>query len=198
VNYGGAGVIVRRKRCRIRPKSFVLGLRCCSMGDLWDQTIDRAPGAPPTGNGSESDSGWRVSPEARFQCRYPACCRYGDFRRSSGRSPAARFLAHPSWLSVIDLSPPLSPLAIWRLGHGESEVLEYARRTPGTTAILDDKAARRVALALHIPLTGTVGLLVAAVRNKLLPSLRDAIDAVRAGGLYADPVTAASLTDERT
>jgi predicted nucleic acid-binding protein len=110
--------------------------------------------------------------------------------------PAVRFLAQPSWLSVIDLTPPLSPLAIWRLGQGESEVLEYARRNPGITAILDDKAARRAALALHISVTGTLGLLVAAVRNKLLLSLRDAIDAVRASGLYVDP-TIASLQRTR-
>jgi predicted nucleic acid-binding protein len=112
--------------------------------------------------------------------------------------PAVKFLAKPSWLTVIDLTPPLSPLAIWRLGQGESEVLEYARRTPGTTAILDDRAARRAALALQIPLSGTLGLLVAAVRNKLLPSLPDAIDAVRASGLYVDPATAAALMDETT
>ena len=112
--------------------------------------------------------------------------------------PAVKFLAKPSWLTVVDLTPPLSPLAIWRLGQGESEVLEYARRTPGTTAILDDRAARRAALALQIPLTGTLGLLVAAVRNKLLPSLPDAIDAVRASGLYVDPATAAALMDETT
>jgi predicted nucleic acid-binding protein len=111
--------------------------------------------------------------------------------------PAARFLAQHSWLSVVDLTPPLSPLAIWRLGQGESEVLEYARRNPGTTAVLDDKAARRAALALHIPLTGTLGLLVAAVRNSLLPSLRDAIGVVRACGLYVDPAIAAALIEEK-
>ena len=109
--------------------------------------------------------------------------------------PAARFLAQPSWLSVVDLTPPLSPLAIWRLGQGESEVLEYARRTPGTTAVLDDKAARRAALALHIPLIGTLGLLVAAVRNSLLPSLRDAIDVVRACGLYVNPDIASAFIE---
>ena len=109
--------------------------------------------------------------------------------------PAVRFLAKPSWLTVVDLTPPLSPLAIWRLGQGESEVLEYARRNPGTTAVLDDKATRRAALALHIPLTGTLGLLVAAAKSELLPSLRDAIDTVRACGLYVDPDTASALIE---
>jgi predicted nucleic acid-binding protein len=111
--------------------------------------------------------------------------------------PAVRFLARSSWLTVIDLTPTLSPLAIWRLGQGESEVLEYARRNPGTTAVLDDRAARRAALALQIPLIGTLGLLVAAVRNRLLPSLRDAIGVVRTCGLYVDPAIASALIEEK-
>jgi len=68
-------------------------------------------------------------------------------------------------------------------------VLEYARRNPGTTAVLDDRAARRAAL--------TLSLLVAAARSKLLPSLLEAIDVVRSCGLYVDPVTASALFDER-
>jgi predicted nucleic acid-binding protein len=62
---------------------------------------------------------------------------------------------------------------------------------------LDDKAARRAALILQIPVTGTLGLLVAAARKKLLPSLRDAIEVVRASGLYVDSVIAAELTKEK-
>ena len=103
--------------------------------------------------------------------------------------PAVRFLARRSWLSVVDLVPALSPLATWHLGPGESEVLEYARRNSGTVAVLDDRAAR----ALQIPLTGTLGLVVAAVRMNLLPSLSAAIDAVRACGLYVDSATVSRL-----
>ena len=44
---------------------------------------------------------------------------------------AVRFLAQPSWLSVIDLAPALSHLGTRHLGQGESEVLEYATRNPG-------------------------------------------------------------------
>jgi predicted nucleic acid-binding protein len=97
---------------------------------------------------------------------------------------------------VVDLTPPLSPLASWRLGQGETEVLEYARRNPGTTAVLDDKAARRAARVLQLPLAGTLGLLIAAVRNKLLPSLGDAIEVVRANGLYVDSAIVAAITKE--
>jgi len=86
-----------------------------------------------------------------------------------------------------------SPLIILaRCGH-----LEYAGRNPGTTAILDDKAARRAARTLGIPVIGTLGLLAAAVRSKLLPSLPDAIEAVRASGLYVDPALVSALVDAR-
>lgn len=108
---------------------------------------------------------------------------------------AVQFLGRTSWLSVVDLVPALSPLATWRLGQGESEVLEYARRNPGTVAVLDDKAARRAAGALDVPLTGTLGLVVAAVQMKLLPSISAAIDAVRACGLYVDSATVLRLVN---
>lgn len=107
--------------------------------------------------------------------------------------PAVRFLAQPSWLSVVDLTPALSPIAIWRLGQGESEVLEYAHRNPGTIAILDDKAARRTARALEVPITGTLGMLLAAAQSGLLPSLKDAIEAVKRCGLYVDPSVTSKL-----
>jgi predicted nucleic acid-binding protein len=110
---------------------------------------------------------------------------------------AVRFLAQRSWLSVIDLVPALSPLAAWRLGQGESEVLEYARRNFGTLAVLDDKAARRAARALGILLTGTLGLIVAAVQRNLIPSLSAAIQTVRACGLYMDPAAVSRLLDEQ-
>jgi predicted nucleic acid-binding protein len=91
------------------------------------------------------------------------------------------------------LTPTLSPIAIWRLGQGESEVLEYAHRNPGTIAVLDDKAARRAARALQVPITGTLGVLLAAAQSGLLPSLKDAIEVVKRCGLYVDPAIASKL-----
>jgi predicted nucleic acid-binding protein len=116
-----------------------------------------------------------------------------EIKAAPTEDPAAMFLTRPSWLTVVDLNPALSPLAIWRLGQGESEVLEYAQRNPGTIAILDDKAARRSASTLHIPVVGTLGLLLAARRKGLLDSLEKAIERVKACGLFVDPATTAKV-----
>ena len=109
---------------------------------------------------------------------------------------AAQFLRKPSWLTVVDLTPPLSPLAGWRLGLGESEVLEYARRHIGTTAILDDRAARRAGHALSIPVTGTLGVVIAAAHRGLVPYLGDAINTVRKCGLYVDEQTVSRIIND--
>jgi hypothetical protein len=76
-------------------------------------------------------------------------------------------------------------------------VLEYARRQIGTTAILDDRAARRASHALGVSVTGTLGVVTAAVHRGLLPSLVDAINAVRKCGLYVDELLVSRLITDR-
>ena len=75
----------------------------------------------------------------------------------------------------------------------ETEVLEYARTHAGTVAVLDDKAARRAAGMLRLPLTGTLGVLAAAFEVGCLPSFTGGVAAVVQAGLYVDPVIAAEL-----
>lgn len=103
--------------------------------------------------------------------------------------PAIAAVAKAAWLSVIELNPVVSPIATWRLGRGETEVLEFARRNPGTVAVLDDKASRRAAAVLGIPVIGTLGILVAATQSGLVPDFSIATEAVMRAGLYVDPVT---------
>jgi predicted nucleic acid-binding protein len=43
-------------------------------------------------------------------------------------------------------------------------------------------------------MTGTLGLLVAAVQSGLLPSLAEALEAAKQSGLYVAPATLAALT----
>jgi predicted nucleic acid-binding protein len=111
--------------------------------------------------------------------------------------PAAGFIGRAAWAQVVEGPSPAASLTALRLGPGETAVLEFAKNHPGTVAVLDDKAARRAAMSLGIPLTGTLGLLVVAAENGWLPSLADGIDAVRRSGLYVDPTTVAALTQRR-
>ncbi len=42
--------------------------------------------------------------------------------------------------------------------------------------LLDDQAARRLALGLHLPIIGTLGLLLAAKRKGLLEAVKPCLD----------------------
>ena len=112
--------------------------------------------------------------------------------------PAAVFLGKAGWLQVLEETSLDSPLAALRLGRGETAVLEFAKNNPGTVAVLDDRAARRAAKSLGVPLIGTLGLLVAAAESGFISSLTEGIEAVRRSGLYLDPVTVAILTQSKT
>lgn len=88
----------------------------------------------------------------------------------------------------------------WDLGAGESEVLTWARRNPGCEAILDDRAARDCAIALGIPVRGTLGVVLAAKREGLIPCVQPIFQRLQDAGLRIAPGvldTALSLAGER-
>lgn len=89
------------------------------------------------------------------------------------------------WLQRIAVNPPLSPLSMWQLGRGESEVLEYARLHPGMVALLDDRAARRAAVALGVKVFGTISIVALGVRHGHIASFTDVIRQLREADLYA-------------
>lgn len=82
-------------------------------------------------------------------------------------------------LAWLTLRTPVSVAAlplVTDLGPGESQVLALALELPGSLVIMDDLLARRVAGALHIPLTGTLGVLLAARRNGLIRDIASILD----------------------
>ncbi len=100
-----------------------------------------------------------------------------------------RMLPELPWLHSVRLDPPLSPLTVWRLGRGESEVIEYARLNPGTIALLDDRAARRIAAAVGVPIYGTLSIIAKWVALDSSRSFDGAISMLRKAGLYVDERT---------
>ncbi len=61
------------------------------------------------------------------------------------------------------------------LGAGEREVIAQALQEDITSVVLDDLDAWRVSRRLGLEPVGTVGLLLAAKKRSLLPSLEEEI-----------------------
>jgi predicted nucleic acid-binding protein len=78
-------------------------------------------------------------------------------------------------------------VAAWALGVGESEVIAWAVEHPYFDAVLDDLAARNCARALGLAVQGTLGILVLAKRQGLVPSVGPLVDALIGAGFRAHP-----------
>ncbi len=89
----------------------------------------------------------------------------------------------PSFVLERPLELPLSPTVVRAgLGAGESEAIGLALELRADRIIIDELPARRLAEQLAMPLIGTLGILLAAKRRELIPSVREAIDSLRRGG----------------
>jgi len=75
-------------------------------------------------------------------------------------------------------------VAVFGLGDGETAVLAHALAHPGSGAIVDDQAARSAAAALGIPHQGTLGVIVFAKVQGLIPAARPVVEQLRQYGMY--------------
>lgn len=94
----------------------------------------------------------------------------------------------PSWIREIQLSESIDPqIVIAGLGPGESEAIQLALDTNPPWLILDDRPARRLAASLGIPVIGTLGILLAARRKGLLPTLKPVLNELMQTGFFVAP-----------
>jgi len=101
------------------------------------------------------------------------------------------------WIERVRLQPPVTALSGLHLGQGESEVIEWAAAHPGAVAVLDDRAARRAAVAVGVNVLGTLGVLArAAAQTGIGVSFSDSVAAVQRAGLYLDPRVVATMREE--
>jgi uncharacterized protein len=79
----------------------------------------------------------------------------------------------PQWIEVRTLAQPLaSQIVAARLGPGEREAIALALELQATLLLIDDLPARRLAQSLNIPVMGTLGLLLQAKHQGLIPAVR--------------------------
>ncbi|BAZ79967.1 DUF3368 domain-containing protein [Sphaerospermopsis kisseleviana CS-549] len=88
-----------------------------------------------------------------------------------------------------------------KLDLGESEAIALAEEIGASQLLIDEKAARKFAIARKLPLIGTVGVLLLAKRRGLLASIQGVLDEMQAQGmrisdrLYVQVLTLAQEQD---
>ncbi|HRP05676.1 MAG TPA: DUF3368 domain-containing protein [Opitutaceae bacterium] len=112
----------------------------------------------------------------------------GEIFTGPADDPARLWLKTDAAALVCAVGPVGEDMKAWDLGSGESEVLAWARGHRGYTAIIDDRAARRCADVLNIPVCGTLGILLRAKRAGLCPKLMPLLEYASRVGLYLSPV----------
>ncbi len=83
---------------------------------------------------------------------------------------------------VPDIALPLW-VANWDLGAGESQVIAHCLTEP-SVAVLDDGEARSCAQSRDIPLIGTLGIVLRARKQGLIPAARPLVEQIAAAGSF--------------
>jgi predicted nucleic acid-binding protein len=98
--------------------------------------------------------------------------------------PCVHAVRQSPWIQIV--STPMIPGAIlvWDLDAGESAVLAVAVQEPDSMAILDDQPARRCAQVLNIQTQGTLGLVLVAKQQGLVPAVRPVLERLAQAGMY--------------
>ena len=121
-----------------------------------------------------------------------------------GEHPAAKLVQDLSWLEVVTLDNQQLVRELqqsFKLDLGESEAIALAEEISASQLLIDERAARKVAMARKLPLIGTVGILLLAKRRGLLDSVKDVLDEMQAQGmrisdrLYVQVLTLAQEKD---
>ena len=71
-----------------------------------------------------------------------------------------------------------------KLHDGEVEVIILAQEIKADLVIIDDNAARKTAVYLGLPLTGTIGVLLRAKTEGLISKVMPIVDSMEQNGLY--------------
>jgi predicted nucleic acid-binding protein len=96
-----------------------------------------------------------------------------------------KILENGAWIHVQSVSDTIDRrMYKAKLHDGEVEVMILAQEIKADLVIIDDNAARKTAIYLSLPLTGTVGVLLRAKAEGLVPKVMPIVDSMEQNGLY--------------
>jgi len=99
------------------------------------------------------------------------------------------------WLQKLTQPLNISAVLHNTLGQGEAAVIQLALDNNIQTVVIDEAAGRRLARLHGLSVTGSIGILLRAKREGYPISMQEAIDRMRAKGIWlSDGVIAFALT----
>lgn len=89
------------------------------------------------------------------------------------------------WIKILPAQDKITiQLLKNELDAGESEAIVLARELNANLLVLDERAARRKAIALDLPIIGTLGVLLMAKQQILIPVLKPLLDSLIHAGFH--------------
>jgi predicted nucleic acid-binding protein len=86
----------------------------------------------------------------------------------------------PEWVTIEKVTDKYKQqLLEMQIDKGESSAIALALETPGSTIILDDYKARKVAEQLGVSFTGTIGVIIKAKVKGIIPSIKPLLAQIR-------------------
>ena len=106
---------------------------------------------------------------------------------TTGNHPAATIVPSLTWIEVysIDNSQKIFDLQTSTgLDLGECATIVLAEELNASQVLIDDRTARLVAESRHLAVIGTVGILLLAKEQGIIPSIRPILDQLIANGKW--------------
>ena len=86
----------------------------------------------------------------------------------------------PEWVEIVTVKDKYrQQLLEMQIDRGESSAIALALETPDSTIILDDYKARKIADQLGLIYTGTIGVIIKAKLNGIIPSIKPLLEKLK-------------------
>jgi len=86
----------------------------------------------------------------------------------------------PDWIEVLQAKDPYrQQLLEMQIDKGEASAIALALETSDNIIVLDDWKARKLAERLGLSVTGTLGVIIKAKNNGIIPTIKPYLDKIR-------------------
>lgn len=91
------------------------------------------------------------------------------------------------WIQVVAATEPTLPGLLLTLDRGERDTLAMALKLGAERVIIDERIGRDMAELLGLSVVGTLGVLLKAKNDSLIPSFYEGVKQMQANGVFYHP-----------